>query len=171
MTFILLEKIYNNQDIDWNKELSKFGINMDINNIINNINLFDFIKIFSNNIYPKYKGNEQINLSESDINQFDETDADYYSHSSLPIIYQKYNKNNIHLELETDFDKFINNDIRKLKLNRRNVILNENIKTTIKFHIKNEYIVYHLGGDINENNSGHIIIKLKLPEDFLLGWG
>jgi DnaJ-class molecular chaperone len=165
-----LEKIYNNENINWSKELLKFGINIGkiTDNFNENINLFDFIKLFTKNIVPKYKETEINNCSESDINIFDEDIANYYSHKSLPIIYQKFNKNNINLELEIDIEKFIINSSRKIKICRFNKLNQEKISSAFKFFIKNEYIVYHCGGDIDEN-PGHLIIKLNLPDGFT--WG
>ena len=162
-----LERIYNNQDINWTEELKRFGINIGkiTQNFNENINLFDFIKLFTKNIVPRYKETELNNCSESDINVFDEDIASYYSQSTLPIIYQKYNKNNINLELDIELEKFISNSSRQIKLCRLNKLDDNKITSIFKFNIKNEYIVYHCGGDIDEN-PGHLIIKLNLPEGF-----
>jgi len=161
----LLEKIYNSNTINWKEVLQTCGINNISDNLIDNININDLIKLFSNNIVPKYKENNVTNCSESDTNIFDEDIANYYSSENLPLIYQIYNKNNINLELDIDFDKFINNDCRKIKINRLNKFDNSKQKTSFKFNLQNEYIVYHCGGDMDEN-PGHLIIKLNLPEDF-----
>ena len=162
-----LEKIYNNENINWSNEFLKFGINIGkiTENFNENINLFDFIKLFTKNIVPTYKNTEINNCSESDINTFDEDIANYYSHKSLPIIYHKYDKNNINLELDIDIEKFISNGSRKIKICRFNKLNNEKISSIFKFNIKNEYIVYHCGGDIDDI-PGHLIIKLNLPEGF-----
>ena len=162
-----LEKIYNNEDINWSKELLKFGINIGkiTENFNENINLFDFIKLFTKKIVPKYNNTELNNCSESDVNVFDEDIANYYSHKSLPIIYHKYDKNNINLELDIDLEKFISNSSRQIKICRLNKLNDDKITSIFKFNIKNEYIVYHCGGDIDDN-PGHLIIKLNLPEGF-----
>lgn len=163
----LLERVYNGDDINWTEELKSFGINIGkiAESFNDNINLFDFIKLFTKNIIPKYKNTELNNCSESDVNTFDEDICNYYSHKSLPIIYQKYNKNNINLELDIDIEKFINNSSRKIKICRLNKLTGEKITSIFKFNIKNEYIVYHYGGDI-DNNCGHLIIKLNLTDGF-----
>jgi len=162
-----LEKIYNNEDINWTLEFMKFGINIGkiTENFNENINLFDFIKLFTKNIVPKYKNTELNNCSESDINTFDEDIANYYSQKTLPIIYQKYDKNNINLELNIDIEKFISNTSRQIKICRFDKVNNNKISSIFKFNIKNEYIVYHCGGDIDEN-TGHLIIKLNLSDGF-----
>ena len=164
----LLEKIYNNEDINIKEELSSFGISKksinNLENFMNSINLFDIMKIVSNKIIPKYKNNNN-DCSESEINIFDETMAEYYDHNNFPILYQKYNKNNINLELDIDMEKLLNNETRRIKLNRINKNNNKKIKTEIMFNLNKEYVVYKYGGDIDDNN-GHLIIKLKLPEFF-----
>ena len=148
-----LEKIYNNDNINWTKELMKFGINIGkiTDNFNEKIKLFDFIKLFIKKIVTKYKDTEINNCSESDVNVFDEDIANYYSHKSLPIIYHKYDKNNINLKLKIDLEKFINNSSRQIKLCRLNKLNDDKITSIFKFNIKNEYIIYHCGGDINEN--------------------
>lgn len=162
-----LERIYNNENINWKYEFLNLGINIGkiTENFNDNINLFDFIKLFTKNIIPKYKETELNNCSESDVNIFDEDIANYYSQKSLPIIYQRYDKNNINLELNIDVEKFINNDIKQIKICRINKLLNKKLSSIFKFNIKNEYIVYHCGGDIDDN-PGHLIIKLNLSDGF-----
>lgn len=162
-----LERIYNNENINWKNEFLNLGINIGkiTENFNENINLFDFIKIFTKNIIPKYEETELNNCSESDVNIFDEDIANYYSQKSLPIIYQRYNKNNINLELNIDIEKFINDDTKQIKICRINKLLNKKISSIFKFNIKNEYIVYHYGGDIDDN-PGHLIIKLNLSDGF-----
>lgn len=162
-----LEKIYGNKNINWKEELLSFGIKIGkiTENFNDNINLFDFIKLFTKNIVPKYKESDINNCSESDVNIFDEDIANYYSHKSLPIIYQRFDKNNINLELDIDIEKFIDNSSRKIKICRFNKLNQNKLSSVFKFFIKNEYIVYHCGGDIDEN-PGHLIIKLNLPEGF-----
>lgn len=161
-----ISKVYNKEDINWSEELKKFGINItnknlfNIGEMINNLNLFELIKFFSNNLNISKNINHN-NCSESDNDIYDEFEAEYYN--DLPIIYQKYNKNNINLELKININDILNSS-RVIKINRISDNKNENI--TFKFFIKSQYIVYHYGGDIDNINNGHLIIKLLLPENY-----
>jgi curved DNA-binding protein CbpA len=166
----LLEKIYNKENIDWNVELNNLGVKItkkklfDIGNLINNFNLSDLMTMFTKNIIVK-KEYEHNDCSESDMDSFDELVAEYYNNNNLPIMYQKYNKYNINLNLKIDINDIINNNIRKIKINRYNKLTNEYIKTTFKFNVKSNIVVFHGAGDIS-NENGHLIIHLDLPECF-----
>jgi|SaaInlStandDraft_6_1057023.scaffolds.fasta_scaffold06203_7 DnaJ-class molecular chaperone len=161
----LLEKIYNGGNIDWESELKKYNINikkiLNINTILNDLNLFEFIKMFMNKKVPKKK-KEHNNYSESD--HCDETMCEYYN--DLPIIYQKYNKNNIIFNFTIDLDDL--EEIKKIKVSRYDNYKKNYIYNTYKFEMKSQYIVFNECGDIDIDN-GNLIIKLILPDNYT--WG
>ncbi len=169
-----LENIFNdNLKIN---ELKHFGISITekdfsyisskLMTFINKFNMFELIKLFTNNIIPKKK-NDSVLCSDSDTNLWDEETAEYYKINKLPIIYQKYNKNNICLSLDLSIDDFIYNRLRKIKISRK-ILSNETV-TTFKFYTKYPFIIFNEGGDIDNKNNGNLIIKLNLPSNY--SWG
>jgi hypothetical protein len=149
--------------------LDNFKINIDkeyilnINEYLEKCNLNELILLFTKNIKPKNVTTDNTICSDTDINEWDENTSDYYN--ELPILYQKYNSNNIHLELNIQLKNIINNKLRTIKL-KRNISNKESVYSfTFKTNVK--YIVFHEGGDINENNIGHLIIKLNLPDNYI----
>ena len=158
------------------EELKHFGISITekdftyvgskLMTFINKFNIFELIKLFTNNDIPK-KTDDTIICSDTDTNLWDEDTAEYYKINKLPIMYQKYNKNNISLSLDLSIDDFIYNRLRKIKISRN--ILSEDIVTTFKFYIKSPFIIFNEGGDIDNKNNGNLIIKLNLPLNY--SWG
>lgn len=163
----ILEKIINNT-IDIN-EIKKYGINLDKNDFdylqtnfikfFQSININELFKIFKG-IVPK-KDLVMFDCSESDNDIFDELNAEYYY--NLPIYMQKINNNDIKLELDIKLSDIANKNKRKIKIKRN--INNEMIITTFVFNLFSPYIVYIGGGDCINDNSGNLIIKLKLPNN------
>ena len=146
-------EIFNNYNID------------ELNNLVNHFNFHDVISFVSNNILPK-KDISENTCSESDIDIWSESIGEYYSSDNIPLLYQKYNDNNIILSLDVKINDIINNKIRKIKIKRN---INEEIVTnTFKFLLKNTCIIFRDGGDIYDNNFGHLIIQLKLPPNYLI---
>lgn len=162
----LLEKIYNGKNVNWKEELKKHNINIknmfNIGDILDELNLYEFMKMFTTKRVPK-KETEHNNYSESD--SCDEDMCEHYN--ELPILYQKYNKNNINIELNIDIDDI--NEIKKIKISRYDNNIKNYIYNTYKFELNSEYIVFNSCGDIHNNNNGHLIIKLILPQDY--SWG
>ena len=160
---LFLEKWFN--DIENYKKFFNFS-----DEILNNIDYYDFsdiIKIFTESITPKPKYNMSIDCSDSDMNTWDETQSEYYD--TLPIKYNIYNKNDIYLELQVTLDEIISNTIRKIKIKRNIIDINNNItkyKTTYSFNCNYPYIVYYMGGDSSYNMTGNLIILLKLPINY-----
>lgn len=156
-----LKELFNNNKIN-----IKNYINLnknDIDNILNNIECYDFndiINLFNNNIIPK-KENNIINCSDSDTPYWDELSAEYYTINCLPIKYHNYNKNNIYLYLKCTLDDVENNVIRIIKIKRKQN--NEFIETKYHFKCSHSIIVFNNGGD----NNGHLIIYLSLPDNYI----
>lgn len=160
---LFLEKWFN--DIENYKKFFNFS-----DEILNNIDYYDFsdiIKIFTESITPIPKYNMSVDCSDSDMNTWDETQSEYYD--TLPIKYNIYNKNDIYLELQVTLDEIISNTIRKIKIKRNIIDINNNItkyKTTYSFNCNYPYIVYYMGGDSSYNMTGNLIILLKLPINY-----
>ena len=138
--------------------------------ILNNIDYYDFtdiIKLFTNSIVPDKKYNESIDCSDSDMNSWDETQAEYYD--MLPLKYNTYNKYDIYLELNTTLNEITSNNIRKIKINRKvfdTTHDNSTYNTTFYFNCNHPYIVFNMGGDSCSTTSGNLIILLKLPPNY-----
>ena len=133
--------------------------------ILNNIDYYDFtdiIKMFTHSTIPKTKYNTSIDCSDSDMNSWDETQGEYYNY--LPIKYNIYNKCDIYIELKITLSEIISNKIRKIKIKRKN--MNSTYNTTFNFNCNHPYIVFNMGGDSINNNTGNLIILLKLPENY-----
>ena len=90
--------------------------------------------------------------------------CEYYN--DLPIIYQKYNKNNIIFNFTIDLDDL--EEIKKIKVSRYDNYKKNYIYNTYKFEMKSQYIVFNECGDIDIDN-GNLIIKLILPDNYT--WG
>lgn len=146
-------EVFNNYNVD------------ELNNLVNHFNFHDMINFVSNNILPKKDINDNT-CSESDIDIWNESIGEYYSFDNIPLIYQKYNSNNIILSLNVDINDIINNKIRKVKIKRN--INDEIVTNTFKFLLKDNFVIFKEGGDIDDNNIGHLIIQLKLPKNYLI---
>jgi curved DNA-binding protein CbpA len=128
------------------------------NNLENN-DFNDILLFFNSNIIPKKPHSDTIDCSDSDIDCWDESQAEYYE--ELPLKYHQYNSNNINLELKCTLDELVKNKIRKIKIKRLFFDLTQ--LNTFSFSTNHRYIVFNMGGDINTNSSGHLIINLILP--------
>uniref|UniRef100_A0A6C0J8B8 J domain-containing protein n=1 Tax=viral metagenome TaxID=1070528 RepID=A0A6C0J8B8_9ZZZZ len=166
-----LEKIFsNNLKTD---ELKSFGITITnddyeylqnkLLNIIDSFNLTDLFSFFSNSTVTKKQMNENI-CSESDVSIWEEANAEYYQINDLPIQYQKYNTNNIILNLNIDIKDLINPQTRIITIRRQ--IDNNLVKNSFEFYPNNPYIIFFEGGDIDFINNGNLIIKISLPIDY-----
>lgn len=152
-------------------ELENFGIKLskkdfkyldsNFNNLFNKLNLPELISFFSTGIFPKNYDREINQCSDSEIDVWNNDQAEYYY--SLPFSCQKFNKENIFLDLDISLDDIISKKQRKIKLSRK--IDTETIYTTFIFNLTSPYVVFEGGGDI-QNGIGNLIIKLNLPEYF-----
>jgi DnaJ-class molecular chaperone len=146
-------------------ELSKADFDYLENNfieLIGRLNLYELVKLYTSNKFPKFnEDNSSILCSDSDIDLWNEDQADYYY--QLPVSYKKYNKNDIKLELNIKLDDLTEKRKRKIKINRR--INNKNIDTTFVFNIEKPFVIFQGGGDIDDN-TGNLIIHMKLSESF-----
>jgi DnaJ-class molecular chaperone len=155
---IFLEKWFQNKP----NIKSFFNFNDEMFNNIENYDFNDILLFFNNNIIPNKKSSDTIDCSDSDIDSWDETQAEYYE--VLPLKYHQYNVNNINLELKCSLDELIKNKIRKIKIKR--LFFDSNQINTFNFNCTNRYIVFNMGGDIDTHSSGHLIINLVLPDNY-----
>ena len=153
-----LEKWFNNQP----NIKSLFNISDKVFSNIDSYDFNDILQYFNNNIIPKKHFSNTIDCSDSDVNCWDELQAEYYE--ELPLKYHQYNINNINLELKCSLDEIIKNKIRQIKIKRKffdSIEIN-----TFNFYSNHKYIVFNMGGDINAESSGHLIICLILPTNY-----
>jgi len=154
-----LEKWFNKQT----NIKSLFNISDEVFANIDNYDFNDILQYFNNNIISKKQYSDSIDCSDSDINCWDELQAEYYE--ELPIKYHQYNVNNINLELKCSLDEVIKNKIRKIKINRK---MYDSLEiNTFNFLCNHKYIIFNMGGDINQECSGHLIISLILPLNYI----
>nr|QFG74677.1 MAG: DnaJ domain protein [Megaviridae environmental sample] len=150
--------------------LKKFNINLsknsviDINLYLEKCNLNDLLLLFMKNIIPSNINLDSNICSDTDeINEWNENVCEYYD--ELPVIYQKFNKQNIMIDLDIEIKNIQTHHIRKIKLIRN---VNDNkIKNTFKFNVNTKYVIFNEGGDIKNNLKGHLIIKLTLPQEYI----
>ena len=167
----IIEKIINeNISID---EFKKYGINlnqMDITYIKNNfmnffreINIIELFNLFKKGIIEKKTFNNNIECSDSDCDIYDELSCNYYNY--IPLYLQKSILSNetIKLDINITLNDIINKNKKKIIIKRK--YNNEYIKSTFLFNISHPYIIYHGGGDI-DNNIGDLIIRLHLPQNY-----
>jgi DnaJ-class molecular chaperone len=138
-------------------EINKLN-KINFKNFLNNLNLTDFIKIFK-----KEKINinttEPLNCSDTENESFI-NEALYFN--ELPIKYLNYNINNIHIDLSINLSSILSGEKKKIKILRNNY--KKQVKSDFVFETKTPFVVFDLGGDIDENNEGHLIIKLTLND-------
>ncbi len=170
MSFVeILEKIIGDKiNLD---ELKKYGINLDnpdfeyikknFLNFFRAINVGELLQLFRKGVVPKKDFDNIINCSESDVDIYDETFAEYYY--QLPISIQKVNKLDIRIDLQIKLGDIANNNKRKIKIKRK---INDNNETsTFVFNLTSPYVVFIGAGDSHNCNCGNLIIKLILPNN------
>ncbi len=165
----ILEKIIrDNINFD---EFKKYGINLPNtdfsfiqNNFINffrSINVGELLELFKKGIVPKKNFNNQINCSESDVELYDESFAEYYY--TLPISFQKVNRLDIIIDLDIKLGDVLNNNKRKIKIKRS---INGQLETvTFILNLSKPFVVFIGAGDCNDGDYGNLIVKLKLPSN------
>ena len=171
---LFLQKIFKSElNVD---ELDAFGIKISneeydylknkFSDLIEKYNIIEIINLFNDNTIIKKE--ESVNIcSDSEVNNWDEESAEYYGINQLPVKYQKYNKNNIMLNLNVNLNDIINCNSRRITIKRK---LDDRFKKTIfEFYPKHPYIIFNEGGDIDSENIGNLIIKLNLPKEYT--WG
>lgn len=152
-------------------ELKKYGINLekpDFEYIKNNflnffraINVGELLQLFKKGIVPKKDFVNVINCSESDMDIYDETVAEYFY--QLPISIQKVNKLDIKIDLHIKIGDIAANNKRKIKIKR--MVNNKNETSTFVFNLSSPYIVFLGAGDSINGNHGNLVIKLILPNN------
>jgi curved DNA-binding protein CbpA len=168
MSFVeILEKIIG-EKINFD-ELNKYGINLEKYDYIKNnfidffraINVGELLQLFKNGIIPKKKFTNIIKCSESDVEIYDETFAEYYY--QLPISIQKVSELDIRIELQIKVGDIAANNKRKIKIKRK--INDTSEQTTFVFNLTSTFIVFIGAGDSINGEYGNLIIKLNLPNN------
>jgi DnaJ-class molecular chaperone len=157
---VFLEKWFNTTN--FSHDIKKmFNLSDNIFDNINNYDFSDIIMYFTNNLIPKKPQTDTIDCSDSDVESWDETQAEYYE--TLPLKYHHYNKNDINIELKCTLDEIISGSVRHIKIKRR--INNMIVCTSFSFFCNHPYIIFNQGGDYYTMN-GNLIIKLTLPKNY-----
>jgi curved DNA-binding protein CbpA len=165
----ILEKIINDK-LNIN-ELKKYGINLEnsdfeyiqknIINFFNTLNVNELLELFKKGIVPRKEFNNIINCSESDVDLYDETSAEYFY--SLPFSFQKNNKNDIKIDLTIKIGDIVNNNKRKIKIKRK--IDGKEVPSTFIFNLSKPYVLFIGGGDMFNGDYGNLSIRLSLPNN------
>ncbi len=167
----ILEKIIR-ENIDL-PELKKYGINLErtdfdylqknFANFFRALNVGEILAFFSKGVVPRKDFANVINCSESDMDQYDSTCAEYFYH--LPMCFQKVNKLDIKLDLSIKLGDIANHTKRKIKIKRN--MEDEEITSTFIFNLSKPYIVFVGAGDMDNGDYGNLIIKLNLPNNLV----
>lgn len=130
---------------------------LDITQILEIINDPSLTEKFKKEI-PKTKKNSTCTDSETD--NFDTSFAIYYY--NLPYKFQHFSHLDIRVNLNISWDEFFKSLSKKLHI-KRNIMGVDKVDKFV-FGLKTPWIVFHGGGDIDENqNYGHLIINLVIP--------
>jgi DnaJ-class molecular chaperone len=166
----LLQKIF--KDSLLLEEIKHFGIHFEKNdwkylennfkNLFDALNLKELLTFFNQGKFPKKKIDTNFTVSDTDNEQFDDENSE--SFFNLPVYYQKTNNLDIFLNLNVNLYDIGGNNKKKIKIKR--TINNETIYNTFIFNLDKPYIVFPNCGDILDSNSGNLIIKLNLPNNF-----
>lgn len=154
-------------------ELKHYGINLEkidfeyiAKNCINffkAINAGELLNFFKQGIVPKKNLDNIINCSESELEVYDETCAEYYY--NLPISLQKNDPLDIKLDINIQLTDIINKNKKKIKIKRKVGDMFET--STFILTLSHPYIIYYGAGDNNNINTGNLIIRLLLPKNLL----
>lgn len=131
-------------------------------NIINSLNFKELFELLTKGIIPRKKEMNSFLCSESDVNYWDDTQADYYY--DLPIYFQVTNKIDIKLVLDITLNVLIEETKKKIKIKRK--LEDDDLSTTYLFKIDKPFIIFYGGGDMQNGDYGNLIIQLQLPKNF-----
>jgi curved DNA-binding protein CbpA len=165
---ILQKIIKDNFDLN---ELKKYGISLEKNdfdylernfmNFFRAINVTELLDFFKKGVVNKKNFNNIVNCSESDMDIFDETSAEYYY--SLPISLQKVSQLDIRIDLSIKLGDIAVKNKRKIKIKRN---INGRTETsTFVFNLESPYVVFIGAGDFKDQDYGNLIVKLNLPNN------
>jgi DnaJ-class molecular chaperone len=166
----LLKKFINNEiSMDEIKQyISKLDfeyISNNYMNFINNIDISELLHLYKNGKVIK-KDYSILNCSEMDMEYFDENCCEYYNY--IPILnnnLQSNNNLNINIEINIKLYDILNNNKRKIKIKRK---IEDDFEYNIfVFNTSHQYIIYKGAGDVDDNLSGDLIIKLNLPPNYI----
>ena len=153
-------------------ELKNLGLKFDLEDwtyleknylkLFNSLNFKELFELLTKGIVPRKKDTNNFICSDSDVNYWDETQADYYY--DLPINLQIQNKIDIKLTLNMTLSAIIEQNKKKIKIKRR--MEDEDLNTNYLFKLDKPFIVFYGGGDMDNGDYGNLIIQLQLPKNF-----
>jgi curved DNA-binding protein CbpA len=163
----LLKKFINNEiNID---EIKKYISQLDFEyignnfmNFINNIDISELLNLYKSGKVIK-KDYSILNCSEMDMEYFDENCCEYYNY--IPLLNNNIDNNlDINIEINIKLSDIINNNKRKIKIKRK---IEDDFEYNIfVFNTSHQYIIFKGAGDVDDNMSGNLIIKLNLPINY-----
>ena len=162
---IIKENINISEITKYGIELAKLDFDYIQKNFINffkAINVSELLDFFKKGIVSHKTFNSTSICSESDNDIYDDKYAEYYY--NLPISYQKINNLDINIELNIKVGDIACINKRKIKLKRN--INNVLTTSTFIFNMSSPYIVFIGAGDLINDVTGNLIIKLKLPTNY-----
>jgi len=151
---------YNFNNIDWEyitNNVQKLFNSLNFEELFTFCNNGEFIK--NNNEFIKNKI-ESITSSETENN----TEIDNITFYTLPIYYQKFNLLDIRLNINISLDDLINKNKKEIKIKR--TVNNKEIYNKFIIELDKPYIVFNGYGDVLNNETGNLIIKLNLENNF-----
>lgn len=169
----ILDKIINNIDNITEYDIKSYGINLEktdynyiqknIVNFFSGLNISELLSFFTKGIVPRKEPINLNNYSESDIDIYEESHAEYFYY--LPLCCQKHNKLDIKIDLTVNIGDITSSNKKKIKIKRK--IEDEESTTTFLFNLSKPYIVFIGGGDMDDGNYGNLIIKLNLQNNLI----
>jgi hypothetical protein len=130
-------------------------------NFFNSLNVNELLELFKKGVVPRKEFNNMVNCSDSDVDVYDNTMAEYFY--SLPFTFQKCNKNDIKIDLIIKIGDIINNNKRKIKIRRK--IDDKDVNSTFIFDLSKPFVIFIGGGDTFNGDFGNLIINLKLSNN------
>lgn len=125
------------------------------------VNTSELLNMFKNGIVKRKQFNNMTDCSESELEIYDETCAEYYH--TLPISIMKGTPLDIKMEINIKIGDIASNNKKKIKIKRS--IDGELETMTFIFNLSEQYIVFMGAGDMDDCVYGNLIIKLKLPNN------
>ena len=132
-------------------------IKENFSNFIHHINIIELFDIFNSGKLIK-KTYSIYTETESD----NESCNEYYYYI-LPLYLYNNSNNNLNINIDINIEDILNNNIKEIKIKRK--INNIYIISTFTFNLTHPYVVFYNSGDVCNNITGNLVIKLILPNN------
>lgn len=138
-------------------------LQINFTSVMDSINFKELFDLFLNGDIPNKKISKNNNCSDSEINCWDENQAEYYY--DLPINYLRHNKLDIKLNINVSLNDILEKTKRKIKIKRN--FEDEKTNTTFIFTLNKPFVIFNQGGDMDDGDYGNLIIQMNLPNNFI----